>query len=59
MKLKLTKDQVLDIVKYTLVFVGGILITKGLIEKSLWQEISGGVSTLVGSIWAVIAGKKK
>ena len=36
---KLTKDQVLGILRHTLTFVGGILITKGLIDETTATEI--------------------
>jgi hypothetical protein len=52
------KDQVLGIVRHALTFVGGIVIAKGLVDDALFQEILGGVMTLVGAIWS-IASKKK
>lgn len=52
--MKLTKEQVLGIVRHTLTFVGGILIMKGLIDESTVQEIIGGVITLTGTIWSVV-----
>jgi len=52
--MKLTKEQVLGIVRHTLTFVGGILIMKGLIDEATITEIIGGVMTLTGTIWSVI-----
>jgi len=52
--MKLTKEQVLGIVRHTLTFVGGVLITKGLIDETIASEIIGGVITLVGTIWSVV-----
>jgi len=52
------KDQVLGLVRHALTFVGGIIIAKGLIEEGMFQEILGGVMTLVGGVWS-IASKKK
>ena len=54
MKMKLTKEQILGIVRHGLTFIGGILITKGLIDESTLTEIIGGVITLTGTIWSVI-----
>ena len=51
---KLTKEQVLGIVRHTLTFVGGILITRGLIDETAVTEIIGGVNTLIGTVWSVI-----
>lgn len=52
--MKLTKEQVLGIVRHTLTFVGGILVMKGLVDETVVTEIIGGVITLTGSIWSVI-----
>ena len=52
--MKLTKDQVLGIVRHTLTFVGGIVVMKGLVDETVVTEIIGGVMTLVGTIWSVI-----
>lgn len=54
MKLKLSKEQWLGIVRHTLTFVGGILITKGLVDEGIWAEISGAALTLVGGVWSVV-----
>jgi hypothetical protein len=53
--MNLTQDQWLGIIRHALTFAGGILITKGLVDETLWAEISGGALTLVGAIWSVIA----
>jgi len=53
--MKLTKEQVLGIIRHTLTFVGGILIMKGIIDEATTQEIIGGVLTLTGTIWSVIS----
>jgi hypothetical protein len=55
MKLKLTKEQWLGIVRHSLTFVGGILIAKGLVDEGIWAEISGAALTLVGGVWSVAA----
>jgi hypothetical protein len=52
------KDQVLGIVRHALTFVGGILITKGLIDAGTSTEIIGTVITLIGTIWSVVSKKK-
>jgi len=52
---KLKKTQVLGIIRHTLTFVGGILIAKGLISEGSVAEIIGGVITLTGAIWSVVA----
>lgn len=52
--MKLTKEQVLGIVRHTLTFVGGIVVMKGLVDETVVTEIIGGVMTLAGTIWSVI-----
>jgi hypothetical protein len=51
------KESVLGIVRHTLTFAGGILVAKGLIDDGIASEIIGGVMTLVGGIWSVVAKK--
>jgi hypothetical protein len=51
------KEIVLGIVRHTLTFAGGILVAKGLIDDGIASEIIGGVMTLVGGIWSVVAKK--
>ena len=48
------KEQFMGIIRHTLTFVGGILVTKGLLDEGMASEIIGGVITLIGSIWSVI-----
>jgi hypothetical protein len=52
--MKLTKEQILGIVRHTLTFVGGILVMRGLVDEAVVTEIIGGVMTLTGTIWSVI-----
>jgi hypothetical protein len=56
--MKLTKDQLLGIVRHSLTFIGGILIMKGLVDESTFSEITGGVITLTGAIWSIINKKE-
>ena len=52
------KDQLSGLIRHVLTFVGGIIVTKGLIDESLVQEVIGGIMTLVGAVWSIIAKKK-
>lgn len=56
--MKLTKEQVMGIVRHTLTFVGGLLITKGLIDESMLSEVVGALTTLSGVIWSIVAKNK-
>ena len=44
--MKLTKEQVIGIVRHTLTFVGGIVVAQGLADQGVVTEIIGGVMTL-------------
>ena len=52
--MKLTKEQVIGIVRHTLTFVGGIVVAQGLADQGVVTEIIGGVMTLTGARWSVI-----
>lgn len=52
-------EKTLGILRHALTFLGGIAITRGLIEESLLQEISGAALTLVGAVWSIISKKQK
>ena len=52
--MKLTKEQLLGLVRHAVTFIGGILVMKGLIDDSMVQEIMGGVTTLAGAIWSIV-----
>ena len=52
--MKLSKEQILGIVRHTLTFIGGIVVMKGLVDETMVTEIIGGVMTLVGAVWSVI-----
>lgn len=49
------KEIVLGIIRHTLTFVGGILITKGLLDETLVSELTGAVLTLTGGIWSILS----
>ena len=41
------KEVVLGIVRHVLTFVGGVLITKGLVDESTAQELVGSLVTTI------------
>lgn len=55
----MSKVQVLGIVRHLLTFIGGGVVAKGVISESELFEISGGLITLIGSIWSVIEKTKR
>ena len=52
--MKLTKEQILGIVRHALTFIGGIVVMKGLVDETLVTELIGGAMTLTGAVWSVI-----
>ena len=54
---KLTREQVLGIVRHILTFGSGIVVAKGLLDEATAQAIIGGVLGLIGMIWSVDAKK--
>jgi hypothetical protein len=52
--MKLTKEQIMGIIRHGLTFVGGILVMKGLVDETTITEIVGGVMTLTGAIWSIV-----
>jgi hypothetical protein len=52
------KEQFLGILRHVLTFTGGILVLKGLLDESLVLELTGGIVSLVGTLWSVISKKK-
>ena len=53
------KDQVLGLIRHALTFIGGAIVAKGLVDDVMFQEILGGVMTLVGAIWSVASKNSK
>lgn len=55
--MKLTKEQILGIVRHSITFIGGILVMRGLVDETIVTEIVGGAVTLAGTIWSIIVKK--
>jgi hypothetical protein len=52
--MKLTKEQILGIVRHSLTFIGGIFVMKGLIHESMIEVVVASSITLAGTIWSII-----
>ena len=57
--MKLTKEQILGIVRHSLTFIGGIIVMKGIADEATVTEIVGGIVTLTGAIWSIISKTSK
>ena len=56
--MKLTKEQIIGIIRHSLTFVGGLLIMKGIVDEATLTEVTGGIITLVGTIWSIVEKNK-
>jgi hypothetical protein len=54
MKLSLSKDQVMGIVRHGLTFVGAILVVKGGVSEGQWYEISGAAVSFISVVWSIL-----
>ena len=52
--MKLSKEQVLGIVRHGLTFLGGILLIKGHVSEGQWYEISGAAMSFLSVVWSVV-----
>lgn len=50
----MTKDKWLSLTRHFLTFVGGVLITNGVLDDALFTELFGATMTLIGGIWGII-----
>ena len=50
----MTLEKILGIVRHTLTFAGGFLVTSGYITESMLDAGIGAIATLVGIVWSVI-----
>lgn len=54
----MNKEEILGLVRHALTFVGGVLVTKGLLEAGLMQDAIGAVMTLTGVVLSVFNKRK-
>jgi len=48
------KEKTLGIIRHALTFLGGVLVTQGVIDDSLFAELFGAAMTIIGGVWSVI-----
>lgn len=53
----MSKEQVLGVIRHVLTFVGGVFVSKGVLDDASSMEIVGALSTLIGTIWSVVVKK--
>ncbi len=55
--MKLSREQVLGIVRHSLTFLGGLVVAKGYTDDATITQVVGSVVTLVGAIWSIVVKK--
>jgi len=50
----MNKDQILGLLRHSLTFGGGFLVTKGWSDDSTNAELVGGLLTVIGAVWSII-----
>jgi hypothetical protein len=48
------KQKTLGIVRHALTFLGGVLVTQGVLDDALFAELFGAAMTIIGGVWSVI-----
>jgi len=48
-------EQKLGVIRHVLTFVGGILLTKGLVDESLMTDLVASIMVIIGGVWSVLA----
>jgi hypothetical protein len=56
--MKLTKEQIMGIVRHGLTFVGAILVVKGGVTEGQWYEISGAAVSFLSVVWSILDKKQ-
>lgn len=51
-------DKVAGLIRHVLTFLGGYLVTKGIIDEGTLQEVIGAIITLSGFVWSFISKKE-
>lgn len=52
--MKLSKEQIMGIIRHAFTFVGGIFVMKGLVSETMVLEIVGAAMTFTGAVWSII-----
>jgi len=51
---KLTIEQTLGVVRHSLTFIGGFLVTSGYLTESMLSAAIGAITTLIGVVWSIV-----
>ncbi len=51
--MKMSKDQLLGILRHVLTFGGGLIVAKGHVDNATVETVIGALVTLAGSVWSI------
>jgi len=51
---KIMNDKIAGLIRHGLTFIGGYLVTDGIIDESTLTEVVGAIITLIGFVWSWI-----
>jgi hypothetical protein len=57
--LKIMSEKVEGLLRHVLTFLGGYLVTSGVIDESILMEVVGAITTIVGFAWSFISKDKE
>jgi hypothetical protein len=57
--LKIMNDKIEGLLRHILTFLGGYLVTAGVIDESILMEVVGAITTIVGFVWSFFSKDKK
>jgi len=52
-------EKVEGLLRHVLTFLGGYLVTSGVIDESILMEVVGAITTIVGFAWSFISKDKE
>lgn len=55
----MNKDIILGLLRHSLTFLGGMIVAKGIADQGQVADLIGGLMTMVGAIWSIMAKKKQ
>lgn len=58
MEIQMNKEVALSALRQVLIFIGGLLVGKGLIDQSMLETVVPAVVTIVASVWGLVAKSK-
>lgn len=55
----ISREQVLGLIRHFITIIGGIYISRGVIDGEIFEQAIGSLFAFVGSFWSLAAKRKK